>query len=1377
MQRLINSAFVTVLLGLLLSLTIQAQTATHKTPFDFDGDDKTDLTVWRPDSSIWYIFQSTNNTARIENFGIKTDKLVPGDYDGDGKTDIAVFRLDTSTWYVSQSSNNAFVYTNFGSIGDIPVPADYDGDGTTDKAVFRPSDSIWYILQSSNGQVKTVALGDSTIDLTVRGDFDGDGKSDPAVWRPSTGVWYYIKSLNNPNNDVTAIQFGLGSLGDSVGAGDYDNDGTTDIAVWRSTTGVWYVLQSSDSNVVTYQFGSGSNGDVPVPGDYDGDGKSDYAVWRAPTGVWYINKSQTNTLQATQWGSQGAGDKLAPAAFIPTGSIVGNIGKSNDVTPISGALVEIYQQGEFKAAVVSDGFGNFSASGLLTGSYEVRVSAVNYKDARFRDISVIAGGTTTNNVVLSSDESNLYTDNFNDNSISSANWVSGLLPNSPNTGTEIQVAEVNSQLEITIPATTSPGTRFNGLRTAQAQNFNDTSTVVRVIESPVSDNRDASGKSITKARLEVGEDDQFKYYFEIIGGQVFARKNIDDSTTNIGNFPFSPINTPYLRIRNSVADERVYYESSSTGLDGTWKNEFEDFYGGTPPFDFSNVFVSANAGREGPTCDPGECTVDPKAVLDDFRFVKHSDLIAKAGEDQIITVGTNPQLTGTATDQSGNSATASTYKWTFSSKPSGAPDPTISSPDSASTTISGINFIGVYNFQLTVSDGSAGYSTDTVRIFVDAVPVAQINAPSSIIEDEPIVFDGTLSSGADSYEWDFGSGHKAIIGRATHVFMKPGTYNVTLKVTNKAGVVSSIANHTVVVNPLPSATTTVTHNCDGVNDVSELQGFVTNAVGRTDIVLPNGCEIDFSEQTLVLPYKSSNDYIVIRSAGASLLTEGVRVSKDNSNQTANMATLKSNGHSNAQIIETGDASPFGVHHYRFDGIYFSRGDANLPEEDRQILTRIIKLGEPNQSLPDVEQFLYQVAHHLVFNHCIVENVGDSATRKGIEANAADVSILNSSIYNIRGNAGDSYAIGAWSTPGRHAIVNNRIEGGSENIIYGGASPAIKNVSPRDLTIRGNNLFKPLEWLPIDKPLCVDPEDPNGPLVGCIWKPNAKNIFEIKHAQNLIFDGNNLENSWVGADQTASGILLRSEDDNGLAPWSETRDVQVTNNRMYNTGNGISLSGKDNANPVVPMSNVVVRNNLFDRIGFIVNPDGTKTDGRLILLVDPGKRWTIDHNTFVNDLSSPLDDNPDRAIGIQFSNVLLTNDSEFRFTNNMFKLNDLGFRGESQAAGGINGLFILNAYVPDWIMRRNVFLLSDSGICGGFTAPLVCNNYPSDNKYDLNPSDTTFQNQFVDYDNGNYTLVPGSLGFQYATDGNDVGVDFPTVSTASGKAINGTWDIP
>lgn len=114
---------------------------------DFDGDGRTDLSVFRPSDGTWYVMQSGSNTFRATQFGTSGDKIVPGDYDGDGRTDFAVFR--SGVWYVLRSSDNSFAAATFGFITDKPVPGDYDGDGKTDIAVYRSG--IWYILQSRDG--------------------------------------------------------------------------------------------------------------------------------------------------------------------------------------------------------------------------------------------------------------------------------------------------------------------------------------------------------------------------------------------------------------------------------------------------------------------------------------------------------------------------------------------------------------------------------------------------------------------------------------------------------------------------------------------------------------------------------------------------------------------------------------------------------------------------------------------------------------------------------------------------------------------------------------------------------------------------------------------------------------------------------------------------------------------------------------------------------------------------------------------------------------------------------------------------------------------------------------------------------------------------
>jgi uncharacterized delta-60 repeat protein len=270
--------------------------AQRRTMFDFDGDSKADISVFR--EGTWYLLQGTAGFAAAQ-FGMAGDRIVPADFDGDGKTDIAVFRGSEGNWYCLYSGNGTWSGVHFGASGDVPATGDYDADGRADYAVFRAG--TWYIQRSTAGFFAE-QFGLST-DRPVAADYDGDGKTDTAVYRD--GTWY----IDQSSQGFKAMNFGL--AGDRTVATDYDGDGKADIAVWRPGDGNWYVLRSSDGAFSANHWGM--QGDMPAAADYDGDGRADYAVYRG-NGDWWISQSGSGAAIYEKFGL--AGDMPVPYSLV-----------------------------------------------------------------------------------------------------------------------------------------------------------------------------------------------------------------------------------------------------------------------------------------------------------------------------------------------------------------------------------------------------------------------------------------------------------------------------------------------------------------------------------------------------------------------------------------------------------------------------------------------------------------------------------------------------------------------------------------------------------------------------------------------------------------------------------------------------------------------------------------------------------------------------------------------------------------------------------------------------------------------------------------------------------------------------------------------------
>ncbi len=291
--------------GLMILDASEAATASRNRISDFDGDRKTDLSVYTPATGRWLIENSSNSTQTFYTYGENGDQLINGDFDGDGKSDIGVWRPSNGTWYI-QGSSLGYITRQWGANGDVPVPGDYDADGKADLAVWRPSNGLWYIIQSTLGyRIREWGVNG---DKAFTGDFEGDGKADLVIWRPSNGTWYII-----PSSSSIPVVATWGENGDKPLLADFDGDGRAEYTIYRPSVGTWYILNPANGSIRTQSFGIAE--DVPIPADFDGDSRSDIAVFRPSTNVWYRLNSSVGGYVVRGFGQ--SGDTPAPVAAQP----------------------------------------------------------------------------------------------------------------------------------------------------------------------------------------------------------------------------------------------------------------------------------------------------------------------------------------------------------------------------------------------------------------------------------------------------------------------------------------------------------------------------------------------------------------------------------------------------------------------------------------------------------------------------------------------------------------------------------------------------------------------------------------------------------------------------------------------------------------------------------------------------------------------------------------------------------------------------------------------------------------------------------------------------------------------------------------------------
>jgi hypothetical protein len=445
-----------------------------------------------------------------------------------------------------------------------------------------------------------------------------------------------------------------------------------------------------------------------------------------------------------------------------------------------------------------------------------------------------------------------------------------------------------------------------------------------------------------------------------------------------------------------------------------------------------------------------------------------------------------------------------------------------------------------------------------------------------------------------------------------------------------------------------------------------------------------------------LPKKQGDAWIVVRSsAHLRLPTVGTRVSP---------------AHASAMPVLVAEdsfviGSANGAHHYRFIGI-------EIRPQPGEFIYNLVELGNGNELVPDLP-------HHIIFERSYLHGDPKAGSRRGIAMNGAHMAVLDSWFSEFKEQGTDSQAIAGWSGPGPFLIRNNHLEAAGENIMFGGGGrPAIDNLIPSDIEVRGNHLVKSLSWKQ-DEPT----------FEGTQW--TVKNLFELKNAQRVLVDGNVLENNWPQA-QNGLSILFTVRNEDGAIPWATVADVTFTNNLVTGVAGGFNILGRDdNGKPSGLTERVVIRNNLFRDMG------GKWGNAPLFQLLQGISDLAIEHNTAVNGATIIMSEGEPHT--------------DVSFSNNIVKHNEYGIIGSGTGVGNST----LERMFPEVILQDNV-------IVGG-----EMRNYPEGNSFPVSETDVGF----LDKAAGDFRLDPARSVRRGET---TTGVDLPALCAALAPSERGTF---
>jgi hypothetical protein len=488
----------------------------------------------------------------------------------------------------------------------------------------------------------------------------------------------------------------------------------------------------------------------------------------------------------------------------------------------------------------------------------------------------------------------------------------------------------------------------------------------------------------------------------------------------------------------------------------------------------------------------------------------------------------------------------------------------------------------------------------------------------------------------------------------------------------------------------------------------------------------------------------------------------------------------------------------GANHYTFRHIHF-------PEVPGGI-NQIISIGYADST----QQFESDEPTDITIDQCYIHGSATLGQKRAIHTAGKRIVITNNYFADIKSTGageGDSQCIAGWNGHGPLTVTNNYLSAGTEPFLLGGSDPSIRTYltvtgSPTttSATVTCSEASHTLAEIAVGQTIAC--------LVGGVWKQTTltsksgngasgtigftalsaapdvgtntikagcildgllfrynhvkndpawineawiiKNLLELKACVNAQIDSNIFENHWRGGDDAPAAIWIKTVDQDGTAPYLQTKNIVIEKNIIRHCYGAFELHGieAENGGRPGPLTNITIRNNLVYDSGTDPWRQGGQTFA--FVVTEGVVNCTIDHNTIVHVTTGTAGG----ALQLDDTVALL---SGFVFTNNLV-------RGETYGiiCSGGQGTAGLAAAAPGYVFRKNALSNVSSG------------DYPTDNQY---PSDATWEAQFtayaVDGVNANFALLPESPYALAGIDHADLGANIGAVLMATATTLTGS----